>query len=164
MIRFYLSLQHTCHCYWRSLYFPTYMCLPYEDRSNSCQIKAIPDTVLLQHTSRIMRKTVFAYANTKAQLSFAVIAKPISAFVFAIPIVQSLYFLNPKFQASYHLLWLYNPVCMGPGKKKRRPVFSHRGSYLPLLLEVYSLSLGCTMLYRCNMINTLNKPPVVFCQ
>ena len=33
----------------------------------------------------------------------------ISAFVFTTWIVQSLYFLNPKFQASSHLLWLYNP-------------------------------------------------------
>ena len=25
-----------------------------------------------------------------------------------------LVFLNPKFQASGHLLWLYSPVCVGP--------------------------------------------------
>ena len=37
--------------------------------------------------------------------------------------------LNPKFQASSHLLWLYRPVCVGPGRKPRRPVFSKRGSY-----------------------------------
>ena len=51
-----------------------------------------------------------------------------SAFVFAIRIVQSLYYLNPKFQASSHLLWLYSLVCVGPGRKPRRPVFSERGS------------------------------------
>ena len=39
-------------------------------------------------------------------------------------IVQSLYCLNPKFQVSIHLLWLYSPVCVGPGRKPRR-----RGSY-----------------------------------
>ena len=44
-------------------------------------------------------------------------------------IVQFLYFLNPKFQASSHRLWLYSPVCVGPGRKPRRPVFSQRGSY-----------------------------------
>ena len=50
-------------------------------------------------------KTVFfAYAKTKTQISFAVTAKLISAFVFATQIVQSLYFLNMKFQASIHLL------------------------------------------------------------
>ena len=58
----------------------------------------------------------------------AVTAQLISAFVFAIRIVQSLYYLNPKFQASSHLLWLYSPVCVGPGRKPRRPVFSQRGS------------------------------------
>ena len=43
--------------------------------------------------------------------------------------MQSLFFLNPKIQASSHILWLYSPVCVGPGRKPRRPVFSERGSY-----------------------------------
>ena len=72
----------------------------------------------------------FAYAKTKTQISFAETAKLISAFVFALYIVQSLYFLNPKFQASSHLLSLYSLVCVGPGRKPRRPVFSQRGSYV----------------------------------
>ena len=42
--------------------------------------------------------------------------------------MQSIYYLNPKFQASSHLLWLYSLVCVGPGRKPRRPVFSERGS------------------------------------
>ena len=70
----------------------------------------------------------FAYAKTKTQISFVVTAKRISAFVFATRIVQSLYFLNPKFQASSHLLWLYSLVCIGPGRKPRRPIFSQRGT------------------------------------
>ena len=53
----------------------------------------------------------------------------ISAFAFATQIVQFLYFLNPKFQASSHLLWLNSADCVGPGRKPRRPVFSQRGSY-----------------------------------
>ena len=32
-------------------------------------------------------------------------------------------FPNPKFLVSSHLLWLYSPVCVGPGRKPRRPVF-----------------------------------------
>ena len=32
--------------------------------------------------------------------------------------------LNPKFHASRHILQLYSPVCVGPGRKPRRPVFS----------------------------------------
>ena len=83
------------------------------------------------HMSLAMRKPDFAYAKTKAQISFAVTVKLISAFVFATLIVQSLFYLNPKFQASSHLLWLYSLVCVGPGQKPRRPVFSQRGSYKP---------------------------------
>ena len=29
-----------------------------------------------------------------------------------------------KFQASSHLLWLHNPVYVGPGRKPKIPVFS----------------------------------------
>ena len=80
---------------------------------------------------------IFAYGKTKTQISFtvtvklifAVTAKLISVFVFATRIVQSLYLLNPKFRASSHLLWLYSPVCVGPGREPRRSVFSRRGSY-----------------------------------
>ena len=39
-------------------------------------------------------------------------------------IVQSLYFLKPKFQASGHLVWLYSPVCVGPDRKPKDR-FSH---------------------------------------
>ena len=52
----------------------------------------------------------------------------ISVFVLAIRIVQSLYYLYPKFQASSYLLWLYSLVCVRPGRKPRRLVFSERGS------------------------------------
>ena len=72
---------------------------------------------------------LFAYAKTKTQISFVVTAKLISAFVFATLIVQALYFLNPKFQASNHLLWLYSLACVGPDRKPWRPVFSQRGSF-----------------------------------
>ena len=47
---------------------------------------------------------LFAEAKTKTQISFAVTGKLISAFVFATKRVQSLYFLDTKFQASSHLL------------------------------------------------------------
>ena len=43
---------------------------------------------------------------------------------FATRTVQSLYFLNLKFQASSHLLWPHSPVCVGPGWKPQKPVFS----------------------------------------
>ena len=58
----------------------------------------------------------------------AVTAQLFSALVFATWIVQSLFYLNPKFQAFSHLLWVYSLVCVRPGRKPRRPVFSQRGS------------------------------------
>ena len=74
---------------------------------------------------------IFAYAKTKTQISFAVTtAKLISVFVFATRIVQSLSFLNTKFQASSHCLRRCSLICVGPGRKPRRLVFWHRGSYL----------------------------------
>ena len=80
--------------------------------------------------SRVVRKPAFCICENKIQISFAVTSKLISAFVFAICIVRSRFCLNPKFQASSHLLWLYSPVCVGPGRKPRRSVFSQRGSYV----------------------------------
>ena len=86
-----------------------------------------------------MSHRLFAYAKTKTQISFAVTAKLISAFVFATRIEQSLYFLYVKFQASNHLMRLYSPVSVGPCRKPRRPVFSQRGSnYSSLTVETYT--------------------------
>ena len=65
-----------------------------------------------------------------------VTAKLISAFVFAIRIVQSLYYLKPKFQASNHLLCLYSPVYVGPGRKPER-WFSHDAA--PVIFEQVNL-------------------------
>ena len=81
--------------------------------------------------SSVMRKPAFCICENKDadQLSFVVTAKLISAFVFATRIVQPLYFLYTKPQASRHLVWLYSLVCVGPGWKPQRPVFSQRGSY-----------------------------------
>ena len=45
-------------------------------------------------------------ANTKTQISYAVTGEPNGAFDFATRIVQSLFFVDPKFQASNLLLWL----------------------------------------------------------
>ena len=83
---------------------------------------------VLDYMSHVKRKPFFCiYVKTEAQISCAVIAQLISAFVFTTQIVQSL-FLNPEFQASSSLLWLYSPVCIGPGRKTQRKVFLHHGS------------------------------------
>ena len=52
-----------------------------------------------------------AYAKTKAQISFAVTVKLISAFVFSTLIVQFLYFLNTKFPVSSCLLLVQPGLC-----------------------------------------------------
>ena len=46
-------------------------------------------------------------------------------------IAQSLFFLNPKFEPSSHLLWLHSPVCVEPGRKLWRQVFSCHSSNYP---------------------------------
>ena len=47
----------------------------------------------------------------KMQTSFMVIAKLISAVVFAVRIVHFLYYQNPKFEVSSHFLCLYRQMC-----------------------------------------------------
>ena len=61
-----------------------------------------------------MRKPAFCICENKDADQ---LRKLRSAFVFATWIVWSLFYLNPKFQFSSHLLWLYCPVCGGPGRK-----------------------------------------------
>ena len=63
----------------------------------------------------VMKKTttqIFSNVKTKEQISCAVTAQLISAFGYVTWIVQSLLFLNPTFQASSLLLWLYITVCV----------------------------------------------------
>ena len=67
--------------------------------------------------------------KTKAQISFAVTAKLISALVFATWIVQYLYFLNTKFEASSYLQWLYSPGLCQTWSESTMLVFSLHGSY-----------------------------------
>ena len=54
-----------------------------------------------------MRKPDFCICQNKDADQLRGTAKLISAFVFAIQIIQSLYCLYPKFQASSHLMWLW---------------------------------------------------------
>ena len=75
-----------------------------------------------------------AYAKTKTQISFAVTTKLISPFVFATRILQFLNYLNPKFQASSCLLWLFRLVCVRPGGEPKLLVFSCTGSNMFVFL------------------------------
>ena len=71
-----------------------------------------------------MRKPAFCICENKDP--DAVTTELISDFVFATRILQSLYFLNPKYQASSHLLWQYSLVCVGPGQRKTKTGFLTR--------------------------------------
>ena len=92
----------------------------------------------------------------KAQISCAVTAQLISAFIFdthtctcsSIP-----QFINPKFQAS-HLPWLCSPVCIRPGRKPGNRL-SHDAAHivsLPSLRQDFALVPQNT--YRCLILNT----------
>ena len=101
-----------------------------------------------------MRKRDFCLCENKGADQLT--AKLISAFVFRYRIAQLLFFLNPKFQVSSHLLCLHRPVCVGPGGKPRRPVFSRRGSYHALFFfSHYSRSIyHLTMLATPHLIKS----------
>ena len=78
-----------------------------------------------------MRKMDFCLCKTKVQISCAVTSQLIRAFVFTTQIMYNpFYYIYPKFQASGCFLSLHRPVCVEPGQKSRRPVFSCRGSYV----------------------------------
>ena len=70
--------------------------------------------------SRIVRKPDFCLGENKGADQ---LRGKISAFVFATRIVQFLFYLNPKFQASSSFLSLYRPVCVGPGRKPPKTGF-----------------------------------------
>ena len=70
------------------------------------------------------------------QISCAVTAQLISAFVFATRIVKFLFHLYQKFQASSFILGLYSLVCVRPVRKPKLLVFSHEGSTVNLTVYV----------------------------
>ena len=89
--------------------------------------------VLFQDNIRLIepryeKNCFFAIAKTKAQKDASNCA---SDQRLCFPwIAQFLFYLNSKFQASSHLLRLYSLVCVRPGLKPRRPVFSQRSSII----------------------------------
>ena len=89
--------------------------------------------------------TVSWFFHNVAHMSRPMVtAKLISAFVFATRIVQFLFYLNPKFQASSSFLCLYRPVCVRP-VWKAHCWFSHEAAhilikFLPELFATISLS------------------------
>ena len=100
-------------------------------RSSENMLKSNYESVIvfiinaLYYMSLVMRKPDFCLCENKD------VDQLISAFVFATRLIQFLFFLNPKFQACSHLLWLHKPVCVGPGRtvETKLLVFSCGGSY-----------------------------------
>ena len=74
------------------------------------------------YMSHVMRKPAFCICENKDTDQLR--SYCISAFVFTTQIVEFLFFLNLKFPAYNHLLWLYSPVCVGPIRKPKDR-FSH---------------------------------------
>ena len=83
-----------------------------------------------KYMSRVVRKPAFCICENKDedQLRGSREADQRLCFRYtdsSIPLLPT-----SEIQVSSHLLWLYSPVCVGPGRKPRRPVFSQRGSYI----------------------------------
>ena len=98
-----------------------------------------------------MRKTCLCHMRTtKAQISLRIRAVWSVPLLFAAWIVQYLYFLYPKFQASIWLLWLRRPVWVLPGCRPRRQVFSWHGSV------VFKTALNINILHIKRLFNNIN--------
>ena len=74
----------------------------------------------------VLRKTAFCICENKGADQLYGNCEPDQCLCFRYR--DSTITLLPKFQACSHLLWLYSPVCVGPGQKTRKPVFSQRGT------------------------------------
>ena len=98
-----------------------------------------------------MRKPTIRICENKGADSFAVTAKLISAFVFAIQIVQFLLDLTPKFQASSLLLCLYRPVCVGPVRKPHC-WFSHEAAHILTTMKIFILIYDVKMYFTGHIL------------
>ena len=107
----YVHLKYfKCHNYHKLLFFALiFMCLLMEpELATLCQ----------DNMSCIMRKPVNRGTDQlRGNRSNHAADQPIC-----------FHFLNPNFQASSNLVWLYSPVCVRPGQKPQRQVFSQQGS------------------------------------
>ena len=88
--------------------------------------------IVCYYLSRRMGKPTICIGENKGADQFAETAKLISTFVFATRIVQFLFYLNTKFQASSSFLCLYRSVCVRPDRKPHC-WFSHEAAHLSLV-------------------------------
>ena len=71
------------------------------------------------YMSIVVRKQAFCMCKIKDPDQFCGSWQADQHLYFRSRILKSLYFLNPKFQASTSLLWLYSPVCVGHVKNPK---------------------------------------------
>ena len=79
-----------------------------------------------------MRKPTICIGENKGADQLPSNCEADHALVFATRIVQFLYFPNPKFPVSSHLLCLYSPVCVGRVQKPHC-WFSHEAAQYIIL-------------------------------
>ena len=70
----------------------------------------------MKKTTTLFHIYICEFVKTKTQISFPVTLKLTSIFDMAAGMVQFLNFLNPKFAASIHLLWLHSLICVRTGR------------------------------------------------
>ena len=102
--------------------------------------------------SRVMRKPAFCIWENKDPDQLRSNLAADQRIVFATQIVQSLFYLYPKFPASSHLLWLYIFVCVRPGWKPEDR-FSHVAAHisdevLVVLIKMFSFLLKFFIRYK----------------
>ena len=86
-------------------------------------IHCIGMLMYLHHNSKLnslMLKPAFCICENKGADQLCGNLTADQRLIFATQMVQSLYFLNLKFQATSHLYLYTAPVCVGPGQKCQR--------------------------------------------
>ena len=113
--------------------------------------------------SRVVRKPAFCICESKDGDQLRGNREADQRLCFAIRIVQSLYYLNPKFQAPCHLLWPYSLLCAGPGRKPRRQVSSQRGSNCSRKVNSYCIE-GLQSEQIWNFVVVVRTPLILSCR
>ena len=111
-----------------------------------------------------MRKPTFCICENKGADQLRSNCEADHTFVFATWIVQFLYFLNPKFPASSHLLCLYSTVCVRPVSFLITWLISATLviSCLQITSERASIRVGKSVYHGYNLSWVMRKPTIWF--
>ena len=86
--------------------------LPSYQFSSTCRSNVTSSPYKISYMSRVMRKPAFSIYKNKGADQLRVYHAADQRLCFCFIDVQSLFYLNPNFQASSNLLCLYSPVCV----------------------------------------------------